>query len=381
MTWASRHRRRSGASALIHLKTSASSAYAPNFAPGSGPRGGVWGHGVRGVPGGAECPPGPARNQGYLRVASRVARVRFRPAPATLGSSLVSSRSDWALPSKPPNGAASSLRAASPLWPNGLWPMSWARQAASTRSGSQPISWPSSRPIWAHSSEWVSRVRGKSADPGATTWVLAESRRSPAQCSTRARSRSKSLRPARLGGSATQRAVALSSYPAVTSLPASGAFRGERRAARLQAGDRHAERRAGHVVQAHLVEEVHRVRVAAVLAAHAQLDVPAKERALHVVPGEAPGHLRQVVRAEGEELRGRGDRARVHRGARHLDHGADQGVHVGAGLFLDLLEDLLGTLTHDLHLLHGGGERDHDLRAGVLTRLLELGGRVRDRAH
>ena len=34
----------------------------------------------------------------------------------------------------------------------------------------------------------------------------------------------------------------------------------------------------------------------------AQLDVPAEERALHVVPGEAPGHLRQVVRAEGEEL-------------------------------------------------------------------------------
>src|SRR4029077_13517828 len=199
-------------------------------------------------------------------------------------------------------------------------------------------------------------------------------------------------------------------------LPASGALRGERRAACLQAGDRHPERRAGHIIQAHLVEEVDRIRVTAVLAAHAeldvrpgllalldgdldqaayavavdrlerrdaedtQLDVPAEERALHVVPGEPPGHLRQVVRAEGEELRGRGDRARVHRGARHLDHGADQGVHVGAGLFLDLLEDLLGALTHDLHLLHGGGERDHDLRTRVLTGLLELGGRVCDRA-
>ncbi len=160
---------------------------------------------------GGIVPPGLALNQGYFRVASRVARVRFRPAPSTLGSRRVSSRSDCALPSKPPDGAASSLRANSPLWPNGLWPMSWARQAASTRSGSQPISWPSSRPIWAHSSEWVSLVRGKSALPAATTWVLADSLRSPALCRTRARSRSKSLRPARLGGSATQRAVALAS--------------------------------------------------------------------------------------------------------------------------------------------------------------------------
>ena len=62
----------------------------------------------------------------------------------------------------------------------------------------------------------MSRVRGKSAEPAATTWVFADSLRSPAQCSTRARSRSKSLRPARLGGSATQRAVALPSYPCVT---------------------------------------------------------------------------------------------------------------------------------------------------------------------
>ena len=47
------------------------------------------------------------------------------------------------------------------------------------------------------------------------------------------------------------------------------------RAARLQAGDRDAERRAGDVVQAHLVEEVDRLRVAAVLAADAELEVGA----------------------------------------------------------------------------------------------------------
>src|SRR4029077_16154585 len=170
-------------------------------------------------------------------------------------------------------------------------------------------------------------------------------------------------------------------------LPASGALRGERRAACLQAGDRHPERRAGHVVQDHLVEEVHRVRVTAVLAAYAeldvrpgllalldgdldqaadavavdglerrdaedaQLDVPAEERAFHVVPGEAPGHLRQVVRTEGEELRAGGDRARVQGRPRHLDHRADHRVHSGAGLLRDLLEYLLGVLAADLHLL------------------------------
>src|SRR5205823_7988814 len=87
------------------------------------PRGGGGGAGPpgeegRGVRGGR--PPGPALNQGYLRVASRVARVRLRPAPSVLGSSLVSRRRVWALPSKPPMPAASSLRAASPLCPNGL---------------------------------------------------------------------------------------------------------------------------------------------------------------------------------------------------------------------------------------------------------------------
>ena len=188
----------------------------------------------RGVPGGVPRasraggrPPGAALfRYGYLSVASRVARVRFSPAPGTLASSRVSSRRLCAFPSKPPHGAASSARAASPLWPNGGCPRSCARHAASTRSASQPSTAPSSRPICAHSSEWVSRVRGKSPASTATTCVLAASRRSAEVCSTRARSRSNGLRgnraraasaaaegsqagaAARLGGSAAQRAVA-----------------------------------------------------------------------------------------------------------------------------------------------------------------------------
>ena len=54
--------------------------------------------------------------------------------------------------------------------------------------------------------------------------------------------------------------------------------------------------------------------------------------------------------------------------------------HVGSGLFLDVAYYLFRPLAADLHLLHGGGERDHDLRLRVLARLLELGGRVRDGA-
>ena len=72
--------------------------------------------------------------------------------------------------------------------------MSWARPARSTRSGSQPSGTAMPRPIWATSSEWVSRVRGLSLSRGPTTWVLSASRRSAALCSTRARSRAKSLR-------------------------------------------------------------------------------------------------------------------------------------------------------------------------------------------
>src|SRR5438552_13589701 len=112
-----------------------------------------------------------------------------------------------------------------------------------------------------------------------------------------------------------------------------------RRAAGFEAGDRDAERGAGHVVEAGFVEEVHGVGVAAVLAAHAdlqvgsggaafvhgdadeaadavavdglergdaedaELEVAGEERAFHVVAGEAPAHLGEIVGTEGEELR------------------------------------------------------------------------------
>ncbi len=133
------------------------------------------------------------RGQGYLVEASRAARVRFSPtltsSPVSsewtkrLGSILVSRRSDCALPSKPLQSSANSFSACSPLCPKGGWPRSWERQAASTRSGSQPRAAPSSRPTWAHSRECVSRVRALASQawmgvPGVTTWVLPARRRS-----------------------------------------------------------------------------------------------------------------------------------------------------------------------------------------------------------
>src|SRR4051812_16819697 len=191
----------------------------------------------------------------------------------------------------------------------------------------------------------------------------------------------------------------------------------DRRPSGLQPGDRHAERGARHVVEPDLGEEVDRVGVAAVLAADpevqvgtrlaallrrdahhpadallveglerrhtedAQLEVAAEERRLDVVAREAPAHLGQVVGAEREELRGLGDLAGGHRRARHLDHRADQGRDVLAGLLLDLGEDAQRLLLDDLQLLHGTHQRHHDLGVGVEPGLLDLGRGLGDRPH
>src|SRR5207302_10314369 len=115
-----------------------------------------------------------------------------------------------------------------------------------------------------------------------------------------------------------------------------------------------------HVVQAQLVAERDRRRLAAVLAADAELErrlrpppsldrqphqvadathvqrlerivlqntifqVPRQELALRVVAGEAERRLGQVVRAEREEVGVRGDLVRTYARARELDHRSDE---------------------------------------------------------
>src|SRR5262249_34920375 len=95
----------------------------------------------------------------------------------------------------------------------------------------------------------------------------------------------------------------------------------------------------------------------------AKLQVPGEERAFHVVAGEAPTHLGEVVSTEGEELGCLGDLPGGHRRPRHLDHRADQRLHAAA----DIGEYLLRLLAYRLQLLHRAHQRYHDLRLGVAT--------------
>src|SRR5262249_19387662 len=136
-----------------------------------------------------------------------------------------------------------------------------------------------------------------------------------------------------------------------------------------QARDRHPERRARDVVEPDGIAERDRSRIAAMLAADAELEIvprlaPALDRNLDeladaftverderidrqdalrrigtekargVVAADAERGLGQIVGAEREEFRGFGDLAGEQRGARQLDHGAD--------LIFDAFPGLLG---------------------------------------
>ena len=92
-------------------------------------------------------------------------------------------------------------------------------------------------------------------------------------------------------------------------------------------------------------------------------EVVAQERA-DVIAREAKGHLRQVVGAEAEEVRGLGDLVGRHGGAGHLDHRADLDVQarlVILGL-LDLRDHGLALRPQRHELLLRANQRDHDLR-------------------
>ncbi len=197
------------------------------------------------------CRPSCGRAHGYFVHASSVARVRLSPSERPAGSadfasSRVRIRSVCALPSNPPQTPASASSTASPLWPNGGCPRSWARAAVSARSGWQPSGCAMSRATWATSRLWVSRLRTKSSAWGPSTWVLAASRRKDAECTTRARSRSNAVRTGagtRLEGSATIRARACASYSASQSTTERGYAK--RRSPRSgRAGRRSARNRA-----------------------------------------------------------------------------------------------------------------------------------------
>src|SRR6185312_15881799 len=94
------------------------------------------------------------------------------------------------------------------------------RHAVSTTSGSSPNRVASSRPTCATSSECVSRLRAKSNPAaGLSTCVFAASRRNALECSSRARSRAKSLRLLECS-SGNHRARSRSPYPETASATA-----------------------------------------------------------------------------------------------------------------------------------------------------------------
>ena len=174
-----------------------------------------------------------------------------------------------------------------------------------------------------------------------------------------------------------------------------------------EACDGHAVRRAGDVVQPDLVAELDGRRVAAVFAADAAVQRGTRLAAeidchLHqfadadlvelgkriglvdlvlvvrgqelacVVTREAKGHLREVVRAEAEELCLFRDLVGGERRARDLDHRADFVLDVALRFRNELIRDFDDDVLDELHFLDFARQRDHDLGNDVPILVLFL---------
>src|SRR5690606_35361307 len=183
---------------------------------------------------------------------------------------------------------------------------------------------------------------------------------------------------------------------------------------RGELGDRDAEGRAAHVVQADAVAEHDAGWIAAVLAADADLEIGASPPAafdaeLHqladaflidrlariirddvvyaveadertiVVAAHTERRLSQVVRAEAEELGLLGDLIGRQRAPRNLDHRADEIIDRDLLLFEDLCRDAADNLFLVLELGLEASQRDHDLGLDVDALLLEVAGGFEDR--
>ena len=89
-----------------------------------------------------------------------------------------------------------------------------------------------------------------------------------------------------------------------------------------------------------------------------------------VVTAEAEGHLGQVVGAEAEELGFLGDLVGQQSGSRDLDHGAHMILHVAAGGGDQLVGGGGHDVLHELQFLNLAYQRDHDLRNDIVFRML-----------
>ncbi len=115
-----------------------------------------------------------------------------------------------------------------------------------------------------------------------------------------------------------------------------------------------------------------------VLLQDAPLQVGRQELALHVVAGEAEGHLGEVVGAEAEEVAVFGQLVGDEGRARGLDHGAELVIHLDALLLHHLLGHLLQPLPLGLELVDVAGEGDHHLGMDVHPLLGHVAGRLED---
>ena len=111
------------------------------------------------------------------------------------------------------------------------------------------------------------------------------------------------------------------------------------------------------------------------------VNVLQQEALLSIITRDAEGHLRQVVGAEGEELRHLGDLAGGQGRARDLDHRAELIVDINALFRHDLLGLVQEGRLLNLQLVDMRGQRDHDLGLDHHTILGAVAGRFEDRAH
>ena len=112
----------------------------------------------------------------------------------------------------------------------------------------------------------------------------------------------------------------------------------------------------------------------------AALDV-LRQELRRVVARETEAHLRQVVRAEREEVGLGRDLVGGERGARDLDHGADRVRHFDAGAREDVAAERIGLRPQRAQLVHVADERNHDLGDDPHLFSCDLTGRLHDRAH
>ncbi len=104
-----------------------------------------------------------------------------------------------------------------------------------------------------------------------------------------------------------------------------------------------------------------------------------EESALGIVTADAVGHLRQVVRAERDELRILSDLIGRERRSRNLDHRAELVVDLDVLLRHDVLGLFLKDGALALQFVHVAGQRNHDLGVHVDTLAGHLACSLEDR--